>query len=143
MGRITATYYVMEIGSKGVGVQPPPSPARADFSIMMGMYARNRHSVCTPWGGSEKPHNACDCHHGQCSHSCDQKPINPPYGERWASLATPIAPFSLIPPLHLCICWECLRCISSLMAGLSLVHFTRKVVNGVDRMDRTVKQVSK
>ncbi len=32
---------------KGVGVHPPPSPARADFSIMMGCTPEigNRHSV--------------------------------------------------------------------------------------------------
>ncbi len=40
-GSYTAILYVMEIAWKGVGVHPPPSPARADFS-MYGMYARNR-----------------------------------------------------------------------------------------------------
>ena len=34
-GAYTVTLLVMVIEWKGVGVQPPPSPARADFSIMM------------------------------------------------------------------------------------------------------------
>ncbi len=36
---------------KGGGRAPPPSPARADFSIMMGWTPEiaNRHSVCTLW----------------------------------------------------------------------------------------------
>ncbi len=41
------TLYVMVIDWKGMGVHPPPSPARADFSIMMGCTPEigDRHSV--------------------------------------------------------------------------------------------------
>jgi hypothetical protein len=48
-GAYTATLYV--IGLKGGGLAPPPSPARADFSIMMECTPEigNLQSVCTLW----------------------------------------------------------------------------------------------
>ncbi len=47
-GAYSATLYVIVIGGKGVGVHPPPLPARADFSIMgCAPEIGNRHSVCT------------------------------------------------------------------------------------------------
>jgi hypothetical protein len=44
----TATLYVMENILKGVGVHPPPSPAWANFSIMMERTPKSGrcHSVC-------------------------------------------------------------------------------------------------
>ncbi len=41
----------MVIGWKGWACTPPPPPARADFSIMMGCTPEigNHHSVCTLW----------------------------------------------------------------------------------------------
>jgi hypothetical protein len=53
-GTYTATLYVMVVtrvigGGCALCKHPPPSPARADFSIMMGNTPEigNRHSVCT------------------------------------------------------------------------------------------------
>jgi len=45
---------VIYIEWKGVGVHPPSSPARADFSIMMGFTPEigNCRSVCTLWWGT-------------------------------------------------------------------------------------------
>jgi hypothetical protein len=49
--RTLATLLVMVIDRKGVGVQPPPSPARAEFSITMGCTPEigHCHSMCTLW----------------------------------------------------------------------------------------------
>ncbi len=61
-GAYTATLYVMLIGWEGVGVHPPPSLARADFSIMMGRTPEigNRLSVCTLWVKLQwKGHTVC------------------------------------------------------------------------------------